>query len=582
MLTVFQYFFSHARPQISYTVITFFCIFGLAISNTVLIWYLGKPFSLLQQQQFHALNHTLLILVGIVLVNQAAQLGTGYFSEWVAVGFLGKLRNTVFHHVLKLGFTGSPHHSKGDILTRLNEDSRQVSDLVVMTPFLFFSYTLTILFYFGMLLWINWQWTLLGLLFVPLLIIHQRYFSCKKRRAAAVWYENKSKLAEYEEDSLSNLRSINSFTAENAVQQSHKQHFQQAGHWQLKDKWISTAFQSSLSLMIYAMGIILLVVGVFSLEAGQFNIGEFLSFLLYLGYITVPARELAHITFQRHGYLAAADRVREVLQELPPVTTPADAALLTISTGSIELRDLCFGYSPAHKLFNLLNLSLPGGKTIALVGGSGSGKTSLVKLLMRFHALSAGAIYIDQQNIAQVDLRSLRQQIGIVWQEPLLISSTLRANLELAKPSATLAEMRAALEKAQLWSFVESLPSGLDTHLGPQGVDLSTGQKQRVALAQIFLRNCPIVILDEFSSAQDSKMEKNLLHALGNLREGRTTLIIAHRFSSIRNADCVLFFRGDGSVVLDEHQHLMEKVPAYRQAVEWQTQTSRATSECVE
>jgi ABC-type multidrug transport system fused ATPase/permease subunit len=214
---------------------------------------------------------------------------------------------------------------------------------------------------------------------------------------------------------------------------------------------------------------------------------------------------------------------------------------------------------------------------VALVGPSGSGKSTFANLLLRFHDPQQGQITVDGVDIKSVTLKSLRHNIAIVWQEPFFINDTIRENLRLAKENASEQQMIDACKASFAWEYIEKLDAGLDTTIGTAGVSLSVGQFQRLAIAQAFLRDAPILVLDEASSALDSRSEQMLLEALARLRKNRTTLIIAHRYSSIRSADRVLYFNGDGTVTSGSHEELLARHDGYQQAVQWQTQGKKTT-----
>jgi ABC-type multidrug transport system fused ATPase/permease subunit len=301
-------------------------------------------------------------------------------------------------------------------------------------------------------------------------------------------------------------------------------------------------------------------------------VGLLVSFVLYLGYLTVPVRGLADIAFQYAGNVPATVRILEVM-DAPPVVVDTQATKLVIDTGQIELEDVLFAYPGGEPVLRNASIHIKGGETVALVGPSGSGKSTLATLLLRFYDPQQGRILIDGQDLREVSISSLRKNMAVVWQEPFVLNDTIQANLRMAKPQATEEQLIIACQRSHAWEFIEALPDDLRTVLGAGGTELSGGQKQRLAIAQAFLRDAPILILDEASSALDSASEQVVVQALNALRTDRTTLLIAHRYSSIRSADRVIYFERDGSLTVGSHDELIKQHADYRDAVEWQTTT---------
>jgi ABC-type multidrug transport system fused ATPase/permease subunit len=304
------------------------------------------------------------------------------------------------------------------------------------------------------------------------------------------------------------------------------------------------------------------------------------SFLLYLGYLSVPVRGFAQAPMQLQGSLGAAQRV-VALFELKPETSDAAAARpLVVKKATLRLEGVGFAYPGGERLLDNVDLEIHAGETVALVGPSGAGKSTLARLLLRFHDPLQGRITIDGTDIRDVTIASLREQFGVVWQSPFIVSDTIRANLLLARPVASEAALLQACEVSGAWLFIRDLSEGIDTRVGSGGVELSGGQCQRIAIAQALLRDAPFLIMDEATSALDSQSEQAVVAALERLRHGRTTFIIAHRYSSIRTADRVVYFNGDGSVTVGTHDELYANHHSYRAAVTWQSDNGITAAAC--
>lgn len=567
----YRRFVPYTRPDRAYFLLDVASIVVAVITNTAMIWLMGRPLSLIQQGQYEALAGVLGIFAVVLLVNQAAQLGGGWLTNWLTVSFIRRSRNAVMARVLALSFPLLGQFSRGDLLARLSNDVDRISNIVVFARLMLVSHVLTLLFYIFMLFWIDVQLALLALMTLPLFILHQRLFSERKRKAAEGFLRTNGELLAFEEQSLANLRGISGNTAEQQVTARHDAVFDKAGRWLVKERGLDVSFTISFTLLIYLVGLLVVLFGVQGIRDGDIAVGLLVSFLLYLGYLTVPVRGLAEILFQYLGNVPAAERILAVLDATGSVEHDASAPDLQLSAGRISFEQVNFAYPDGPSILRGADVVIEGGETVALVGPSGSGKSTFATLLLRFYDPQQGRILVDGQDLRAVNLASVRHNMAVVWQEGFVVNDTVRANLLLARPEATEAQLQTACRRSHAWEFITALPQGLDTPLGAGGMELSGGQKQRLAIAQAFLRDTPILILDEASSALDSHAEQAVVQALNELRARRTTLLIAHRYSSIRSADRVIYFEGDGSLTMGKHETLVVQHPDYRNAVEWQT-----------
>jgi ATP-binding cassette subfamily B protein len=339
----------------------------------------------------------------------------------------------------------------------------------------------------------------------------------------------------------------------------------------VRERGLDVGFGVSFTVLIYLVGLLIVLFGVDAVRSGEVAVGLLVSFVLYLGYLTVPVRGLADIVFQYAGNTPAAERILQALDAQSMVDDAHADTALQVSQGRIEIDGVSFAYPGGKTVLRDANVMIAGGETVALVGPSGSGKSTLAALLLRFYDPQQGEIRVDGQDLRAVSVASLRHHMAVVWQEGFIVNDTVRANLLMAQPDAKEQQIMEACRRSHAWEFIDALPQGLDTPLGAGGMELSGGQKQRLAIAQAFLRNAPILILDEASSALDSQSEQAIVEGLAELSAERTTLVIAHRFSSIRSADRVIYFEANGSLTVGRHEELLAKHPAYREAVEWQT-----------
>ena len=566
-------FRQYVRPDSFYFALDIISIVVAVATNAAMIWLMGRPLSLIQASDYVALPAVLGLFAAVLLLNQAMQMGGGWLTQWLSLRFIGRVRNAIMSRLLHLSFPVTGQVARGDLLARLSNDVDRISGILVGARLMLVSHVLTLAIYVFMLFWIDFRLALIALAMVPLFILHQRFFSERKRKATEGFLKANGKLLAFEEQGLANLRGVSANTAEQQVTAMHENVFAKTFHWAIRERGLEVAFGVSFTVLIYLMGLMIVLFGVDSVRNGAMPVGLLVSFILYLGYLTVPVRGLADIAFQYAGNVPAAQRILELMDAQPMVVDQVDGQKLRVERGQIAIDNVTFAYPGGPNILQHATLTIPAGETIALVGPSGSGKSTLAALLLRFYDPQQGRILIDNQDLREVSIASLRKSVAVVWQEPFVLNDTIQANLLMARPRATEEQLITACQRSHAWEFIEALPDDLHTQLGAGGVELSGGQKQRLAIAQAFLRDAPILILDEASSALDSQSEQIIVQALNALRANRTTLLIAHRYSSIRTADRVVYFEADGSLVMGRHDELVETHVDYRDAVEWQTNT---------
>lgn len=554
-----------------------FTIVVAVITNALMIWLIGMPFDLVQKGQFDQVMQVLFWFAVVIVINQAMQLIGGWLTQWLGLRSIGRIRNALIDRLVQISFPAANRWSKGDLLARLGNDVDSIKNTIVDAPLYILSHVLTAIIYISMLFWIDTSLAFIALAVTPLFVIYQRLLGSRKRYSAEQFVAKRGDLIAFEEEALSNLRGISSANAESFIARLHRSAFELARHWAMKERVIDLGFMVGFSFLIYATGLTIVFLGLDGIRAERYGAGHLVSFLLFLGYLTVPARGLADIVFQAMGNLGAAKRVLEIVEARPLVNESPEAHDVQKVHGSIEFAAVSFNYPGTALLYDQINLHIAAGETIALVGPSGCGKSTLALLLLRFYDVTSGRILIDGIDVRSFKLETLRRTVAIVWQEPYVVSGTLRENLQMYAPEATEAELISACTASRAWDFINQLPQKLDARIGAGGTNLSTGQKQRIAIAQAFLRNAPILIMDEATSALDSHSEQEISAAMNTLRNGRTTVLIAHRYSSLKSADRVVYFNGDGTLTVDRHERLLENHPGYKQAVEWQTGRGKAT-----
>ena len=567
----YRCFAAFARPDRRYFWLNVLAIVVAVITNTAMIWLMGLPLSLVQLGDYDALLGVLAMFAVVLLINQAAQFAGGLLGNWLELRFIGRVRNALMTQLFFLSFPVVEKMARGDLLARLSNDVDRVSEIWVQARLMLVSHLLTLGLYVFMLFWIDAGLALAAMATLPLFVLHQRIFSRRKREAAEGFLRSNGELLACEEQGLANLRGTSANNAESQMAGLHRRMFAKAFRWALRERGLEVGFEVSFTLLIYLVGLLVVLFGVQEVSGGSLLVGQLVSFLLYLGYLTVPLRGLADLGFQLAGNQPAAERIGEIFDTASTVRDAPGAPPLRVSEGGILLDKVSFSYADGAPVLVDACVRINPGETVALVGPSGSGKSTLAALLLRFHDPQQGRILVDGQDLRAVTQASIRHQLSVVWQDPFLINETVRANLLMARNDASDEQLEQACRRSHCWAFIRALPQGLETRLGAEGVALSGGQRQRLAIAQAFLRDAPILILDEASSALDSQSEQAIVRDLEALRADRTTLIIAHRHSSIRSANRVMYFEGDGSLSVASHEQLMAEHPAYRHAVEWQT-----------
>lgn len=548
-----------------------FTIIVAVVTNTLMIWLIGMPFDLVQQGKYDEVVQVLLWFSLVVVVNQVMQFWGSWLTQWLGLRSIGRIRSAMIDRLAYVSFPSASRWSKGDLLARLSNDVDNVKPYIVDAPLYSLSHLLTAIIYVAMLFWIDVPLALAALTAIPLFVTFQRVLGNYKRHVVEQFLDKRGELLAFEEESLSNLRGISSANAESFIGNLHRKLFEATRRWAMRERGVDAGFMAGFTFLIYATGIAIVFLGIDGIREGRFGAGLLVSFLLFLGYLTVPARGAADVVFQAMGNLGAARRVMEVLDCAPLVSDGRGARDVKIVRGHIRFEQVAFNYPERETLFRNLTLDFSAGETVALVGPSGCGKSTLALLLLRFYDVAEGRILIDGVDVRDYKFEDLRHSISIVWQEPYVVSGTIRENFQMYAPQAADGQLELACRASRAWDFIEELPDKLGTRIGAGGTNLSTGQKQRIAIAQALLRDAPILIMDEATSALDSLSEQAISEGINTLRRGRTTLLIAHRYSSLKTANRVAYFNGDGSVTVDRHENLMKSHPGYRVAVEWQT-----------
>ena len=486
-----------------------------------------------------------------------------YWGHTFGIRVEADIRRDLFHHMQELGFEFYDRNRTGILMSRLTTDLFEITELAHHGPEDLFISLVTIVGAAVVMFSVEWRLGLVIMVIIPIFIV-----VLFRRRTAM---GNASKAAKQKtgtinaaiESGLSGIRTTKAFANETAEQRRFddaNEVFKTAKRGFHREMGL---FNATMEFFVTLLSVAVITVGGFLIMRGEMNYIDLITFSLYITTFVNPVRKLANFAELFSNGLAGLHRFVELMDTQPMIQDAPDAKALEDVRGEVEIENVRFSYSDRSEVLHGITLHANAGQTIAIVGPSGGGKSTLCQLLPRFYDVTDGAILIDGVDVRQIQQSSLRRHIGIVQQEVFLFADTIRENIRYGRPDATDDEVVEAAKQAEIYDDVMAMPNGFDTYVGERGTLLSGGQKQRVAIARIFLKNPPILILDEATSALDSVTEAKIQHAFDELAVGRTTMIIAHRLSTIRNADRILVVQDGMIVEQGSHRELLELGGAY-------------------
>ena len=489
-----------------------------------------------------------------------AKAGLNYFMQYwghvVGVRMQADMRRDVFTHLQKLPSTYFNNNKSGTIMSRILNDLMEISELAHHGPEDLLTSGMMLIGSFIILLKINVPLTLIIFSLIPIII----WFSLAQRKKMNnAFKDTRVKIGEVNatlENSIAGMRVTKSFCTENkelekfnningVFKNVRENAYKVMGH-----------YFSGMNFFMDMLGLVSLIAAGYFTFRGKITLGDFTAYLLYVNMFVQPIRRLINFMEQYQNGMTGFERFIEIMEQETEKEAINPIELYNVK-GKIDIENISFTYEDENEVFNDLSLSIEAGKTIALVGPSGGGKTTLCNLIPRFFEFSQGDIKIDGISVKDISLKSLRKNIGIVAQDVFLFTGTIKENILIGNPDASDEEIIEASKKARIHDFIESLPEGYDTYIGERGVKLSGGQKQRVSIARIFLKNPPIIILDEATSALDNVTEREIQASLEELSKDRTNLVVAHRLSTIKNADEIIVITQDGIKERGTHEALI-------------------------
>ena len=506
------------------------------------------------------LNNSYLLLMAVILLLAFATFVRYFMVTYIGEKVVADIRTDIFSHLLTLDVSFYETNRTGELLSRLTTDTTLIQSVVGSAVSVALRNSLLLIGGLVMLCVTSIELTSYVLMIVPAVVVPIILLGKKVRKLSKQTQEKIADLNAHSEETISAMATVQAFTLEKAQMQvfgSLIDETLQTAKKRITMRSILTAIV--ITLVLGAVATVLWIGGVKVID-GELSIGSLSSFVFYAMIVAGATGAISEVVGELQRAAGAVERLSELKAEITKVKSPANPVILNNENiGDIAFTNVCFSYPsrPDVKAMNDVSFTVKNGETVAIVGPSGSGKTTIFKLLLRYYDAKSGKITIQNHNLSAIDLHDLRSNIGLVSQEPMIFSTTAYNNIALGVEGASEEAVRAAARQAEILDFLETLPQGLNSHLGEKGIRLSGGQKQRIAIARAIIRQPNILLLDEATSALDSENERKVQLALENIMQGRTTLVIAHRLATVRGADKIILLNNGRIEAIGTHEELM-------------------------
>jgi ATP-binding cassette subfamily B protein len=557
-------FLRYYRPYKGLFLLDFFCAaisavlelaFPLAVSRIV--------DTLLPSGNWSLILSAAAFLVTLYSVNTGFKYIVGYWGEKLGLYIETDLRVELYNHIQKLSFRFFDNNKTGQLSSSISNDLLDVGNMAHYGPEHFLISVITLIGAMVLMLRANWILALIMSVLIVAILVISLFFTKKTMKATYGMFGAIGDFLNRLEDGIGGIRVVQAFANEEHQKKlftSDNQRFMDA---KIQGFKAIAQNESYAYILMRLLPLVALIGGSWFTLNGSMSSGELFSFILLGNVMLNPVQMLANFSVRFPKGIVGFKKFAEIMDTEPEIKDAPNAVEVSSLRGDIWYENVTFGYDESRHVLENINLSVKAGETVAFVGTSGVGKTTLCSLLPRFYEPEAGRIIIDGMDIRDMTLYSLRRQIGVVQQDVFLFSGAIRENIQFGKLDATEQEIWEAARRAQLDEFIREQPDGLDAIIGERGVKLSGGQKQRLSIARMFLKNPPILILDEATSSLDTETEAAIQHSLAELSKGRTTLIIAHRLATVRNADRIVVLTEEGIAEQGAHQELLEKGGIY-------------------
>jgi ATP-binding cassette subfamily B protein len=551
-------FFSYYRPYKKLFILDFSCAVFAGLLELAFPVAVNKFIDdLLPGQDWPLILIACVALLAIYALNTVMQYIVTYWGHMLGINIETDMRKKMFNHIQKLSFRFFDNNKTGHLIGRITNDLNDIGEVAHHGPEDVFIAIMTLVGAFILMADINLKLAIITFIIVPIMAWVIIYFGRNMTSTYRQLFGNVGSFNARIEDNVGGIRVVQSF----ANEQHEQELFAVDNQMFRKTKLLAyKTMAKSLSvsyMMTRLITILVMISGAWFFINGELQIGEFVAFILLSNVFFRPIEKINSVIESYPKGIAGFKRYLEIIDTEPDISDKPDAVEVSTLRGDITFQNVFFGYDEDRPVLQNISLKVKAGETIAFVGPSGAGKTTICSLLPRFYDVTGGAITIDGIDIRDMKLESLRKQIGIVQQDVFLFSGTIRENIAYGKLDAKLPEIWEAARRAHLEDLIQNLPEGMDTVIGERGVKLSGGQKQRLAIARMFLKNPPILILDEATSALDTETEAAIQQSLADLSVGRTTLVIAHRLTTIKNADRIMVVNEEGIAEQGRHEELV-------------------------
>lgn len=503
---------------------------------------------------------TILGTIGIVVIITAAlQWIMNAVNNRITYNVIRDIRKEAFAKIQKLPLSYIDSHQYGETVSRVIADVDQFADGLLMGFTQFFTGVVTIIGTLMFMLWLNWKITIVVLAITPLSLVVAEFIAKKTHSMFQLQSETRGEQTAFIEEIIGNQKVVQAYSHEDEALKRFDEVNERLKKCSLRATFFSSLTNPGTRFVNNVMYAVVGLTGAFIALSGGITIGGLTSFLSYANQYTKPFNEISGVITELQNALTCAARVIELIEEKTQTPDVENAYVLENAQGNVTLKNVSFSYTPDKKLIENFNLNVKKGQRIAIVGPTGCGKTTLINLLMRFYDVNSGVIKVDDKDITELTRDSLRRSYGMVLQETWLKEGTIRENIVMGKTDASDEEIRMAAVASHAHSFIRRLPDGYDTWIGEDGGNLSQGQKQLLCITRVMLSLPPMLILDEATSSIDTRTEIKIQEAFGRMMNGRTSFIVAHRLSTIREADVIIVMKDGHIIEQGSHNELIQK-----------------------